>query len=108
MNTLLKVGTLAALLTGANAYAHHPAVDMVDPDVYAMIEENISDAHLALDFDDMGSDSVETGGSMASRDEDAGNMAADMGSDLESISSDLAETGLAMSDVEQGSMGGRR
>jgi len=108
MNTLLKFGTLAALLTGANAYAHHPAVDMVDPEVYAMIEENISDVHLALDFDDMGSDSAEMGGTMASRDDDTGNMAADMGSDLESIGSDLAEAGSAMSDMEPGSMGGQR
>jgi len=106
MNTLLKVGTLAALLGSANAYAHHPAVDMVDPDVYAMIEENISEAHLALDFDDMGSDSSETGGAMASGN-DAGNMAADVGSDVVDISTDLADAGSAMADMEPGSMSRR-
>jgi len=118
MNKLFKVGTLAALISSANAYAHHPAVDMVDPDVYAMIEENISEVHLALDFDDMGS-STETGGAMASSD-DAGNMggameagdgvgnlAADMGSDVVDISTDLAEAGSAMADMEPGSMSRR-
>lgn len=108
MNKLFKLGTLAALLTSANAYAHHPAVDMVDPDVYAMIEENISDMHLALDFDDMGSDSSDMGGAMGSRNDDAGNMVADIGSDIEVIGSDLAEVGSAMADMEPGSMGRQR
>ena len=108
MKTLLKLSTFAALAISANAYAHHPAVDMVDPDVYAMIEENISDVHLALDFDDMGSDSADMGGAMASRDDDTGNMAANMGSDLDSIGADLAESGSAMTDIAQGSMNGQR
>ena len=112
MNKLLKLGTLAALLTGANAYAHHPAADMVDPDVYAMIEENISDVHLAMEFDEMGSDSADMGQGMASRDDDTGNMASDMasdmGNDLQSIGNDLAESGSAMSDIESGSMSRQR
>lgn len=132
MNTLLKLGTLAALLTAANAYAHHPAADMVDPDVYAMIEENISDVHLAMEFDEMGSDSADMGEGMASRNDDTGNMAADMaanmgsdlagdmaadmaadmsgnmGSDLASIGNDLAESASAMSSIEPGSMARQR
>lgn len=124
MNTLLKLGTLAALLTAANAYAHHPAADMVDPEVYAMIEENISDVHLAMEFDDMGSDSADMGEGMASRNDDTGNMAADMGSDLAgdmaadmsgnmgsdlaSIGNDLAESGSTMSSIEPGSMARQR
>ena len=124
MNRLLKLGTLAALLTGANAYAHHPAADIVDPEVYAMIEENISDVHLAMVFDEMGNDSADMGEGMASRDDDTGNMvadmssdmsadmssdmASDMGSNLESIGNDLAESGSAMSDIEQGSMARQR
>jgi len=106
MNKLFKVGTLAALLSSASAYAHHPAVDMVDPDVYAMIEENISDVHLALDFDDMGGSNTDMGGSMASSD-DAGNMATDMRNDVVDISTDLAEAGLAMASMEPGSMSRR-
>ena len=120
MNTLLKLGTLATLLATANAYAHHPAADIIDPDVYAMIEENISDVHLAMEFDDMGSDSADMGQGMASRDIDTGNMAADMasgmgadmasgmGNDLASISNDLAESGSAMSDIEPGAMARQR
>jgi len=123
MNTLLKLGTLAALLTSANAYAHHPAADMVDPEVYAMIEENISDVHLAMEFDDMGRDSAVMGEGMASRDDDTGNMAAEMsrdfasigndlaaemGRDLESIGNDLAESASPMSGIEPGSMARQR
>ncbi|MGB5395608.1 MAG: hypothetical protein WBN96_00525 [Gammaproteobacteria bacterium] len=107
MKKLFTLSTLAALLASANAYAHHPAADIVDPDVYAMIEENISDVHLALDFDDMGSPSTDMGGAMASAD-DAGNMAADMGSDLAGIGSDLDEVGAGMSELAQGSMGAQR
>ena len=38
MKNTIKLGTLALLLVGANAYAHHPAADIVDPDVYDRIE----------------------------------------------------------------------
>ncbi len=107
MKKLFKLSTLAVLLASANAYAHHPAADIVDPDVYAMIEENISDVHLAMDFDDMGSPSTDMGGAMGSSD-DAGNMAAEMGSDLAGIGSDLDDVGAGMSELAQGSMGSQR
>jgi hypothetical protein len=107
MKKLFKLSTLAVLVASANAYAHHPAADIVDPDVYAMIEENISDVHLALDFDDMGSPSTDMGGAMASGD-DAGNMAAEMGSDLAGIGSDLDDLGAGMSELAQGSMSAQR
>jgi len=106
MNILFKVGTFAALLASASAYAHHPAVDMVDPDVYAMIEENISDVHLALDFDDMGGSSTDMGGAMASRD-DAGNIATEIGNEIADISEDISETGSMMEGIEPGSMSRR-
>jgi len=106
MNKLFKAGTLAALLGSASAYAHHPAVDMVDPDVYAMIEENISEVHLALDFDDMGGSSADMGGAMASSG-DAGNMAINMDNDVADISTDLADASSAMADMEPGSMSRR-
>ncbi|MCW9048545.1 MAG: hypothetical protein OQK46_10740 [Gammaproteobacteria bacterium] len=82
MNRLLKLGTLAALLTSANAYAHHPAADIVDPEVYAMIEENISDVHLAMEFDDMGRDSADMDQGKASRDSDTDNMTRDMTAEM--------------------------
>jgi len=106
MNKLFKASTLAALLSSASAYAHHPAVDMVDPDVYAMIEENISEAHLALDFDDMGGSSTDMGGTMASND-GAGNMATEIGSDVVEIGTDLADASSAMADMDPGSMSRR-
>ena len=52
------------------AYAHHPAADIVDPEIYAMIDENVSDTpHADLVFDDMGRDSSDTGRSMESNDD---------------------------------------
>ena len=107
MKKLFKLSTLAVLVTSANAYAHHPAEDMIDPEVYEMIEENISEMHLSLTFDDMGSPSSDMGGAMASAD-DAGNMAADMGSDLAGVGSDLDEMGSGMSELAQGSMQAQR
>ena len=42
-------------LASASAFAHHPAADNVDPEIYAMIDENVSDTpHADLTFDDMG------------------------------------------------------
>lgn len=41
----------------AVAYAHHPAADIVDEDIYAIIDEMVSDTpHADLTFDDMGGD----------------------------------------------------
>jgi len=106
MNKLFKISTLAALLSSASAYAHHPAADMVDPEVYAMIEENISDAHLALDFDDMGGSSTDMSGAMGSRD-DAGNMTTEIGNDIADIGADMSEAGSMMASIEPGSMSRR-
>ena len=80
---VLLIG-LTLLLTGATAYAHHPAVDNVDPDVYAMIEENISDIHLDMTFDDMGGDTTEVGSAREAQDIDG---AAAMGGNLEGVGS---------------------
>ena len=78
MKKILPLTTLALLLGSTNLYAHHPAADIVDPDIYAMIDENVSDAHQELTFDDMGSDSVDAGGEMQASNDDLGNMGADM------------------------------
>jgi len=51
---LLTTSFLMTLATTA-AFAHHPAADMVDPEIYAMIDENVSDTpHADMTFDDMG------------------------------------------------------
>ena len=42
-------------LASTSAFAHHPAADIVDPEIYAMIDENVADTpHADLTFDDMG------------------------------------------------------
>lgn len=67
-NTPLVIAiTIAFISTGA--FAHHPAADIVDPEIYAMIDENVSDTpHADLTFDDMGRDVIDAGDSMESRD----------------------------------------
>ena len=80
MKKLSTITTVSMLLISANAFAHHPAADIVDPEIYDMIEENISDAHLALTFDDMGgATTTEAGSSMRARDnDDSSGMGADL------------------------------
>lgn len=67
MTKTFNLGTLALLIVSSNSYAHHPAVDIVDPEVYAMIEENISEVHLNMTFEDMGGDTSDVGNAMESR-----------------------------------------
>ncbi|MGD2118452.1 MAG: hypothetical protein PVG66_08845 [Chromatiales bacterium] len=54
--------TAAIAMAFSTAYAHHPAADIVDPEIYAMIDENVSDTpHADLTFEDMGSASAPGG-----------------------------------------------
>ncbi len=108
MKNLIQLSTLALLAASTNIYAHHPAADIVDPDVYAMIEENISDVHLAMTFDDMGGSSDEVGGAMEARDTESG---AEMGGDMADVGSAMEslEVMSSMADVEpSGPMGSQR
>jgi len=64
MKAILYVSTFLMTISSA-AFAHHPAADMVDPEIYAVIDENVSDTpHADMTFDDMGSD-METAGAAA-------------------------------------------
>ncbi len=57
MKKLLLTTAIIMAMGGTAALAHHPAEDMVDPDIYAMINENLLEAdspHLDMTFDDMG------------------------------------------------------
>lgn len=55
MKTLLKAAAVASLLASVSAFAHHPAEDILDPETFEMIDENVADTpHAELDFDDMG------------------------------------------------------
>ena len=92
MKKLSTITTVSMLLISANAFAHHPAADIVDPEVYEMIEENISDAHLALTFDDMGGAiTTEAGSSMRARDND----------DSSGMGADLADVAVAVEASEE-------
>ena len=88
MKNTFKLGSLILLAVSANAYAHHPAVDIVDPEVYEMIEENISEVHLDMTFDDMGGDTTDVGSNMEAQDSDVG---AAMGGDVEDVGSAMEE-----------------
>ena len=52
------LATAIAITFGSSyVFAHHPAADIVDPDIYDMITENTADSpHADLDTDTMGSD----------------------------------------------------
>jgi len=55
MKNILQVAVLTSLLASFSAFAHHPAEDIVDEDIYAMIDENVTDTpHADLDFTSMG------------------------------------------------------
>ncbi len=58
MKKALQVAVLASMLTSFSAFAHHPAEDIVDADIYEMIDLNVADTpHADLDFTSMGSGS---------------------------------------------------
>lgn len=55
MRKLLKIVTLATMLAAPAAFAHHPAADVVDPDIYAIIDSMVADTpHADMVFTDMG------------------------------------------------------
>jgi hypothetical protein len=55
MKSVLQVAVLTSLLASFSALAHHPAADIVDEDIYLMIDENVSGTpHADLDFSSMG------------------------------------------------------
>lgn len=61
MHKYLKLLVPVALLGSANAYAHHPAADIVDEDIYEQIDSMVADTpHATLTFDEMGGGMTET------------------------------------------------
>jgi len=55
MKNVIKAAVLTSLLASFSAFAHHPAEDIVDEDIYLMIDENVADTpHADLDFSSMG------------------------------------------------------
>ncbi len=56
MKQLIIILTVCFLLTPVLGFAHHPAADMVDAEIYALIEEMVSETpHADLEFISMGS-----------------------------------------------------
>ncbi len=54
--TLVTTIALGLALLASPVLAHHPAEDIVDEEIYAMIDEMVSDTpHATLVFDEMGS-----------------------------------------------------
>ncbi len=65
MKKVMHAAVFASLLASASAFAHHPAEAIIDPDTWAMIDQNLQDAdspHLDLDLDTMGSASASGSG----------------------------------------------
>ena len=61
MHKYLQSFILAMLVFSTSAYAHHPAADIVDEEIYARIDELLSDTpHATLTFDEMGGGMTET------------------------------------------------
>jgi len=55
MKRVLQILALATVFGTALVYAHHPAEDIVDEEIYAMIDSMVADTpHADLDFVDMG------------------------------------------------------
>ena len=109
MNKLLLTSVITLAMGSTAAFAHHPAEDIVDPEIYAMIDENVADTpHADLTFDDMGSDTVDTGSAAVDTDSldlMGGGMADAMGANLDEVST-VAEASV---DVERGgAMGSQR
>ncbi len=55
MKRILQTVVLGSVLTAFSALAHHPAADIVDEEIYAMIDSMVADTpHADLVFADMG------------------------------------------------------
>ena len=89
MNKLLLT-TAIVMAMGGSAMAHHPAAEIVDPEIYEMIDENVSDVHAAMTFDDMGGDTVDVGAAMEARDDDVGNAGDAAGGEVEDVGAEFS------------------
>lgn len=55
MRKLLNITAILLFMVSTSVFAHHPAADIVDEDVYEMIDSMVADTpHADLAFDDMG------------------------------------------------------
>ena len=55
MKKLLQIAAISTFLAAPTAFAHHPAADIVDPQIYAIIDAMVAGTpHADLVFTDMG------------------------------------------------------
>lgn len=55
IKNVIQAAVFTSLLASFSAFAHHPAADIVDEDIYEMIDDNVADTpHADLDFTTMG------------------------------------------------------
>ena len=55
MKNKIRLTTLAMLLASSNLHAHHPAADIVDEEIYDMIDLMVEDTpHASMTFEEMG------------------------------------------------------
>ena len=60
MHKYLQSIILAMLVGSTSAYAHHPAAEIVDDEIYAQIDSLVADTpHATLTFDEMGGGMIE-------------------------------------------------
>lgn len=61
MSKFLQLSALALAIATTNVSAHHPAADIVDADIYVMIDSLVADSpHATMTFDEMGAGMTET------------------------------------------------
>lgn len=54
MRKLLNITAILLFMVSTSVFAHHPAADMVDEDVYTMIDSMVADTpHADMTFDQM-------------------------------------------------------
>ena len=79
MKRPLLITAFITSMASMPVFAHHPAADMVDPEIYSMIDDNVADTpHADLTFDDMGRDMEDAAAAM------------DITSDLSQLNDDMA------------------
>jgi len=61
MRKLLQFSALFLAMGSASVFAHHPAADIVDEEIYAMIDSMVADTpHATMTFDEMGGGMTES------------------------------------------------
>lgn len=66
MKKISIIFTICLAFAAGIAIAHHPAEDIVDADIYAMIDEMVADTpHATLEFDDMNNTTTITADSVS-------------------------------------------